>query len=78
MGLQKRGCGRAYDSKSGVGTMIGNRTGKICAYGVRVSDCRKCQLYINKGKVPPDHTCHKNWSGSAKAIDPDVGGALVQ
>ena len=35
MGWQKRGSGQAYDSKSGVGTVIENRTGKICAYGIR-------------------------------------------
>ncbi|KAL5012907.1 hypothetical protein ScPMuIL_011458 [Solemya velum] len=78
MGWQKRGSRRAYDSKPGVGTMIGNNTGQVCAYGVRVSDCRMCQVYGNKGEVPPDHTCRKNWNGSAKAMEPDVGGTLVK
>ena len=78
MGWQKRGSGRTYDSKPGVGAMIGNETGKICAYSVRIKDCRKCQFYSNKGLTPPPHTCHKNWDGSSKAMEPDVGGELVK
>ena len=35
MGWQKRGAGRSYDSKSGVGTMIANLSGKIVGVGVR-------------------------------------------
>jgi len=39
MGLQKPGSGRCYDSKYGVGILIGSRTGKICAYDIRSKDC---------------------------------------
>ena len=77
MGWQKRGSNRIYDSKSGVGTMIGNETRRICAYSVRIKDCRKSQLF-NKGLTPPPHTCHKNWDGSSMAMEPDVGGELVK
>ncbi|KAL4229161.1 hypothetical protein ACF0H5_012199 [Mactra antiquata] len=48
MGWQKRGSGRAYDSKSGVGTLMGNNSGRICAYGVRMSDCRMCRKKVTK------------------------------
>ncbi|XP_053391808.1 uncharacterized protein LOC128554565 [Mercenaria mercenaria] len=72
MGWQKRGSDRSYDSKSGIGTMIGNRTGKICAYGVRSKTCRKCSYHLSKGCTPPEHACSKNWDGSSKAIEPDV------
>lgn len=78
MGWQKRGSGRAYDSKSGVGTLIGNRTGKICGYGIRSKDCRKCTFHTNKGNVPPPHSCHRNWNGSSKAMEPDVAVETVQ
>jgi hypothetical protein len=79
MGWQKRGSGRSYDSKSGVGTLIGNNTGKICAFGVRQSDCRICTRDVNGNKenVPP-HNCTKNWSGSAKAMESDVGVNLIK
>lgn len=78
MGWQKRGSGRAYDSKSGVGTLIGNRTGKICAYGVKNKDCRMCNFHINKGKVPPEHDCNRNWSGSSKAMEPSVAVDVIK
>lgn len=79
MGWQKRGSGRSYDSKSGVGTLIGNNTGKICAFGVRQSDCRICNRVVdgNKDNILP-HNCTKNWSGSAKAMEPDVGIHLIK
>jgi len=77
MGWQKRGSGRCYDSKSGVGTMIGNKTGKIVAYDVRSKDCRKCTYYTRKGQETPVHKCSKNWNGSSKAMEPDVGCSLV-
>lgn len=78
MGWQKRGSGRAYDSKSGVGTLIGNKTGKICAYGVKTKDCRMCNFHMNKGKVPPEHKCQKNWSGSSKAMEPSVAVDVIK
>ena len=58
--------------------MIGNNTGKICAYGLRLKDCRICVFYKNKGQDPPPHDCQKNWTGSSKAMEPDVGGELVK
>jgi hypothetical protein len=78
MGWQKRGAGRSYDSKSGVGTMIGNLSGKIVGVGVRSKDCRKCSYHLQKGQVPPEHKCCKNWQGSSKAMEPDVAAELVQ
>ncbi|XP_053382773.1 uncharacterized protein LOC128549640 [Mercenaria mercenaria] len=78
MGWQKRGSGRCYDSKSGVGTVIGNFTGKICAYGIRSKCCRKCDYHSVKGNGIPDHNCYRNWGGSSKAMEPDVGGELVK
>ncbi|XP_052281312.1 uncharacterized protein LOC127878826 [Dreissena polymorpha] len=77
MGWQKRGSGRSYDSKSGVGTLIGNRAGKVCAYGARIKDCKTCNYHKGKGPVPK-HQCFKNWNGSSKAMEADVGGELVE
>ena len=78
MGWQKRGSGRSYDSKSGVGTAIGNTTGKICGYAIRIKDCRKCQYHQNKGSTAPQHNCYKNWTGSARAMEADAGAEIVQ
>ena len=36
MGWQKCGSGKAYDSKCGVRTLIGNRTGKLCGYAIKI------------------------------------------
>ena len=33
-------------------------------------------FYSNKGRTP--HTCHKNWEGSSKAMEPDVGIELAK
>ena len=55
--------------------VIGNMTGKICAYSVRIKDCRNCQFYSNKGLTPPPpHTCHKNLEGISKAFKVCVTG----
>jgi hypothetical protein len=51
MGWQKRSSGRKYDSRSGVGTMIGEKTGKILGCGVRIKDCRMCTLAERKSNA---------------------------
>ena len=77
MAWQKRGSGRCYDSKSGVGTIIGNKTGKVVACDIRSKDCRTCSYYNGRNMETPEHQCSKNWNGSSKAMEPDVGGCLV-
>ena len=74
---QKRGSGRSYSSKSGVGTLMGNNTGKIVDYGIRLSDCSTCSRQQGGGDVPV-HVCNKNWGGSAKAMEPDIGIKLMK
>lgn len=78
MGWQKRGSGRAHDSKSGVGTIIGNKTGKNCGYGIRIKECRKCSYHQNLGQTHPAHNCQKNWSGSSKAMESDVALEVIK
>lgn len=78
MGWQKGGSGQCYDSRSGVGITIGNLKGKICAYDVHSKSCRKCDYHKAKGSVVPDHKCSRNWTGSSKAMEPDIAGELVQ
>lgn len=58
--------------------MIGNQSGKIVAFDVRSKDCRKCTYCAAKGVSIPEHDCSKNWNGSSKGMEPDVGACLVE
>ena len=78
MGWQKRGSGRAYDSLTGVGTMIGNLTGKIVGFDIRSKDCRVCDVARRKGQPPSSHDCSCNWDGSSKGMEPDAAVSIVQ
>ena len=67
---QKRGSGHSYDSLSGVGTIIGEKTGKICGYQVKSKHCRVCDSAKANGRETPAHDCSCNFEGSAKAMEP--------
>ncbi|XP_057338486.1 uncharacterized protein LOC130676349 [Microplitis mediator] len=56
-----------------IGCIIGFLSGKILDYATRN---RKCKLCSN-GHPKTDHDCRKNFHGSAKAMEPNVGAALV-
>lgn len=58
--------------------MISNKTGKIVAFDARIKSCRKCTYYNNRGQQSPLHDCVKNWDGSSKAMEADVGASLVK
>ena len=76
MGWQKRGSGRSYDSSSGVGTLMGNLTGKIVGCDIRSKVCRVSDNH--EGSHVPEHDCRRNWAGSSKAMEPDVAVSLVK
>ena len=48
------------------------KTGKIVSFGSRSKHCRICQRAKSSNKVPRVHKCHQNFSGSAKAMEPDI------
>lgn len=73
MGWSKRGNGRCYDSLNGYGTVIGYLSKKIVDFASRNRKCRLCDL----GHKKDDHDCRKNFAGSAKAMEPDVGAYLL-
>jgi len=77
MGWQKRSSGRAYNSLSGIGSMIGQNTGKIVGYGLRCKSCRFSSYWETKGRSPPEHACVINFTGSSKAMEPDVACEIV-
>lgn len=71
MGWSKNG--RSYDSLNGYGCIIGFLSGKILDYATRNRKCKRC----SSGHLKTDHDCRENFHGSAKAMEPNVGAALV-
>ena len=63
---------------TGVGTMIGLKSGKVIAYGTRTKRCAVCGAASRKGERPRSHDCRLNWSGSSKAMEPDIGNNLLK
>ncbi|XP_077988114.1 uncharacterized protein LOC144442609 [Glandiceps talaboti] len=76
-GWQKRGSGRDYKSLSGHGTLLGRETGKVLAYSTRCKQCRVCESARDGAKVR-QHNCHRNWSGSAKAMEASIAVETVK
>ncbi|XP_071652436.1 uncharacterized protein [Temnothorax longispinosus] len=72
-GWQKRGTGRAYNSLSGQGSLIGHRSKLILGYAVRCKACAFC----TRGHSRDDHDCRKNYEGSAKSMEPDMAVELI-
>ena len=62
----------------GAGSMIGLRSGKVIAYGTRTKRCAVCEAATRDGSTPRLHDCRLNWSGSSKAMEPDVGAQLAK
>ncbi|CAC5421913.1 unnamed protein product [Mytilus coruscus] len=75
---QKRGTGRSYSSSSGVGTAIGQLTGKILDYDLRVTHCAICHSAEKAKRDAKPHNCQKNWSKSAKAMESSTGASLME
>lgn len=62
----------------GVATLIGEKTGKVLGHKLRCVDCRICNIAAKKGNVPRNHNCKRNWTGSAKGMEPDMFVELVR
>ena len=73
MGWSKRGNGKSYDSINGYGTIVGFLSNKILHYGTRNRKCKRC----DSGHSPNDHDCRKNFEGSAKAMESQLGAEVV-
>jgi DNA polymerase III epsilon subunit-like protein len=67
-----RGNGKCSTSKTGHATLMGVYGGEVMASDKRHLDCRAC-----KTKGPEEHKCHKNWSGSSKAMESDIIANLI-
>jgi hypothetical protein len=74
MGWQKSA--KTYDSLTGHGLMIGNRTKAVVAYQNYSKACGACEIHskkMQKDKTPdlpaPSHLCPKNHTGSSKGME---------
>ncbi|XP_077272366.1 uncharacterized protein LOC143902956 isoform X2 [Temnothorax americanus] len=61
----KRSYGKAYDSLSGVGAIIGYRTRKVLFVGIRNKYCAICDMAERKGCAAKTHKCYKNFDRNA-------------
>ena len=57
----------------GHSTLIGYRSEKVLSYATRSKRCSKCEHNIST----TDHDCRMNFTGSAKAMEPDMAVELV-
>ena len=78
MGWQRRSAGRSYNSMSGHGSLIEKESGKLLAYGCRITNCKICDIAAKTNEEPKPHDCRKNWGGSSKAMEQSVAVELVQ
>jgi len=53
--------------------LIGHKSGKILGYATRVKRCAMCKA----GRPKELHDCRVNFTGSAKAMEPDMAVQLV-
>ncbi|XP_052103081.1 uncharacterized protein LOC127736559 [Mytilus californianus] len=77
-GWQKRGSGRSYNSTTGHATVIGNVSGKCLHFGLKSTDCRKCNYIDEKGDAREEHDCRQNYFGSSKAMEPALAVEMVK
>ena len=56
---------------------IGVLSGKVVIYGTRNRRCAICYVAEQNNRRPRPHDCRKNWTGSSKAMEPDVAVQLA-
>lgn len=63
---------------AGLATLFGKNTKKCVRYAVKGKRCRICDVAKGKGVCPRKHDCSRNWSGSAKAMEPAMACEMIQ
>ena len=54
--------------------MIGIKSGQVIEYSTRNKRCAICEAASRTGQAKVRcHDCRLNWSGSSKAMEPDMG-----
>lgn len=54
------------------GCIVGYRTKKVLYIGIRNKYCSVCHKADVIQKVPEEHICYKNWSGTSTAMEADI------
>ena len=75
MGWQKKG--KAHNSSTGHGAVLGVATGKVLDFATRNKTCRTCAA-SNKQSKPMTHDCWKNHCGSSKIMESSVACELFK
>ena len=70
MGWPKRG--RAMNSTSGHGAIIGSHSGKVLGYATRHKRCIVCSVAEANKRPTREHDCRRNHTGSSKSMEPAV------
>lgn len=60
-----------YNSQGGMATIIGTESGWVLDCEILISVCSICDQKRGRGEEAPPHECHKNYKGSAKAMEPE-------
>ncbi len=68
MGWSKRG--RAHNSLTGHGAVMGTLTGKVLDFSTKNKYCRTCQSAKELGCNPNPHDCRLNHTSSSKSMEP--------
>ncbi|KAJ8952670.1 hypothetical protein NQ318_020985 [Aromia moschata] len=68
----KRSYNINYDALSGVGCIIGYRTGKLLFLGIRNKYCAVCARSESKNVEVPKHVCYKNWNKASTGMETDI------
>ena len=75
---QSRGSGRSYQSTSGHSALIGDKPGKVLSFATRKKICRSCGNDEKQTMKAIKHDCHRNWAGSAKAMESSMAVQLLK
>ncbi|CAC5391441.1 unnamed protein product [Mytilus coruscus] len=63
----------SYIFTLGHATVIGNLSGKCLHFGLKSTDCRKCNYIDEKGDAnEKDHDCRRNYSGSSLSMETNI------
>jgi len=65
--------GRANDSLTGRGAIMGSKTKQIISFASANQFCRICDNAKSKGVQPAKHDCRVNHQGSSKSMEAQVG-----
>ena len=69
MGWQRRSSGRAYNSLSGIGFLLGGMTNLIMSLAVFSKLCVTCDVDVRLGRTKTPHWCPKNHYKSSRGME---------